>query len=193
MTHYGVPSSYGNVFATPSHANVALHDQANADMPPLEHPASLNQTQLGPGDTLAQLTSTYDFMNAIAEFLGLLPQTSMSVYRNPTLPPFDAAAYVNSLEEVDMSTIAPEDNKCPHCWLPFGTTCEDEPGYVPGVESDPEVEECLAIGRELPFCATRPNNDPVRTWCGHIFGRGCLLESLEKTNRRCPMCRQDLV
>jgi hypothetical protein len=30
------------------------------------------------------------------------------------------AAYVDTLEEVDISAIAAADMNCPHCWLPFG-------------------------------------------------------------------------
>jgi len=107
---------------------------------------------------------------------------------------FDAAAFVDTLEEVDISTIPAEDMRCPHCWLPFGTTEEDDPAFVPVSESDmtPELAERQTIFHELAFDASRPDNDPVRTPCGHVFGRGCLIESMEKVGTRCPMCRQEL-
>lgn len=35
----------------------------------------------------------------------------------PIFSRFDAVAFVGSLEQVELSAIAPEDNKCPHCWL----------------------------------------------------------------------------
>ncbi|KAH7065980.1 hypothetical protein BKA63DRAFT_168436 [Paraphoma chrysanthemicola] len=108
-------------------------------------------------------------------------------------PRFDATAFVDSLEQVDISTIPAEDMKCPHCWLPFGTTDDDDPSFVwaPDPEDTPELAERNAALRELPFC--RANNDPVRTPCGHIVGRDCLIRSMEEVNTLCPTCRQELL
>ena len=103
----------------------------------------------------------------------------------------DAIAFVETLEEIDVAGIAPEDMKCPLCWLPFGSTTEDEaPTTITPYLDDEEREitERLHASYALPFCENRPDNDPVRTPCGHVFGRQCLIDSLE-TNMICPMCR----
>jgi hypothetical protein len=106
---------------------------------------------------------------------------------------FDAAAFVDTLEEVNIASIAPEDMRCPHCWLPFGTTTEDDSSILVYMdEGEQEIMWRLNASYELPFCVNRPNNDPVRTPCGHIFGKQCLVQSLEETNKTCPMCRQEL-
>ncbi|KAH7067826.1 hypothetical protein FB567DRAFT_599475 [Paraphoma chrysanthemicola] len=111
----------------------------------------------------------------------------------PQAPRFDSAAFVDSLERVDISTIPAEDMKYPHCWLPFGTTADDDPSFIwaPHPEATPELAERNAALRELPF--SRANNDPVRTPCGHIFGRDCLIRSMEDVNTLCPTCRQELL
>ncbi|KAH8724236.1 hypothetical protein GQ44DRAFT_708851 [Phaeosphaeriaceae sp. PMI808] len=89
---------------------------------------------------------------------------------------FSPIAFVDGLERVDISTIAEEDMRCPHCWLPFA----QDVAY-------------LTAFRELPFFEGVDDNDPVRTPCGHIFGKRCLLMSLEKTSRSCPLCRAEFI
>ncbi|KAF1935679.1 hypothetical protein EJ02DRAFT_439071 [Clathrospora elynae] len=106
-------------------------------------------------------------------------------------PSFDAVDFVNRLEEVDISTITAKGMKFPHCWLPFGTTDKYDPAFITRPEYDPETLECLLANRELPFDDYKPNNDPVKTPCGHISGRACLIESLEKTSTTCPMRRHE--
>jgi hypothetical protein len=110
--------------------------------------------------------------------------------RIPSRPHFNAVRYVDSLEKIDPATIPAEDNKCPHCWLPFGVTDEDD--YVPDPSDHPEMAARQSAIHEMPFNEARPDNDPVRTPCGHIFGRGCLIESLEKVDTLCPSCRREL-
>lgn len=106
-------------------------------------------------------------------------------------PAFDAVAFVNSLPAVDVASISAEDMRCPHCWLPFGTTDEDDPSFAPDSGGDQAVVDMLAAFRALPDCECKADNDPIRTPCGHIFGRGCLIESLEKTSTTCPICRHE--
>jgi hypothetical protein len=107
----------------------------------------------------------------------------------------DAAAFVDTLKEVDLASIDPEDMTCPLCWLPFGnTTEEDDPSILAYLnEEDKEITARLNASYEMPFCTNRPNNDPVKTPCGHVFGKQCLMQSLEETNRMCPLCRQRLI
>jgi len=101
-----------------------------------------------------------------------------------------ATAFVETLDEVDITSIEPEDMKCPLCWLPFGSTTDEEGPSIATYLDDEEREitERLHASYNLPFCENRPDNDPVRTPCGHVFGRQCLIDSLE-TNMICPMCR----
>jgi hypothetical protein len=67
--------------------------------------------------------------------------------------PFDATAYVETLEEVDISTIAPEDMNCPHCWYPFGTIGEVDNPSVLAYLSEEEHEETArqTAMYEIPF------------------------------------------
>jgi hypothetical protein len=122
--------------------------------------------------------------------MGVVPQSSVHFRR----PRFDAVAFVNTLEQVNVADIPAEDMRCPHCWLPFGTTDEDDPAFV--LTPDPDIPRELATRqiafRELPHCADRADNDPVCTPCGHLFGRGCLIEAMEKLDTLCPTCRQEL-
>jgi hypothetical protein len=112
----------------------------------------------------------------------------------PIRPSFDAVAFVDTLEQVDTSTIPAEDMKCPHCWLPFGTTDEDNPTFqfAPDADEPPKLAARQVTFHEMPFCAARPDNNPVRTHCGHLFGRSCLIETMEKVNTLCPTCRKEL-
>jgi hypothetical protein len=111
----------------------------------------------------------------------------------PRYPPFDAEAFVDSLEQVEISTIPAEDMRCPHCWLDFGTTEDDVPTLSQASgQSVQEVAERQDNFSDMPFPTASPNNDPVRTPCGHIFGRDCLIESLQKVGTTCPICRQEL-
>jgi len=101
-----------------------------------------------------------------------------------------ATAFVETLDEVDITSIEPEDMKCPLCWLPFGSTTDEEGPTIATYldHEEREITERLHASYALPFCENRPDNDPVRTPCGHVFGRQCLIDSLE-TNMICPMCR----
>jgi hypothetical protein len=101
-----------------------------------------------------------------------------------------AIKFVKTLEAVDITSILPEDMKCPLCRLPFGSTTDGEGLTIVAYLDDEEREitERLHASWELPFCENRPDNDPVRTPCGHVFGRQCLIDSLE-TKMTCPMCR----
>jgi hypothetical protein len=112
----------------------------------------------------------------------------------PRRPRFDATAFVDSLEQVDVSTIPAHNMRCPHCWLPFGTTDEDDPAFVfaPDQDDPPEIAARRIALHELPFSQSRADNDPVRTPCGHLFGKGCLIDSMEKVDTLCPICRQEL-
>ncbi|KAF1917221.1 hypothetical protein BDU57DRAFT_158201 [Ampelomyces quisqualis] len=109
-------------------------------------------------------------------------------------PRFDPVVFVNSLQRVNISDIPAEDMRCAHCWLAFGTTGEDDPGFMftPDFDDPPELAARQVAFRELPFCAGRPDNDPVQTPCGHLFGRGCLIEIIEKMGTLCPTCRQEM-
>ncbi|KAH7379417.1 hypothetical protein DE146DRAFT_317877 [Phaeosphaeria sp. MPI-PUGE-AT-0046c] len=140
-----------------------------------------------------------DLSNPFPDFIGPLPPLStLFNMGHPAFapgPPFDATAFVDSLEQVNIAHIPDEDMRCPHCWLPFGTTDEDDPDFVfaPDRDESPTNAERQVAFHELPFCTARPDNDPVQTLCGHIFGRGCLIETMERVNTRCPTCRQELL
>jgi hypothetical protein len=132
---------------------------------------------------------------AFTTFSETLGSTSLHHLRAAARPRFDAAAFVDTLDRVEISDIPAEDMRCPYCWLPFGTTDEDDPSFVftPDPDDPPEIAARQTAFRELlPFCAERAGNDPVRTPCGHLFGRGCLVETLEKVDTLCPTCRKDL-
>jgi hypothetical protein len=110
-------------------------------------------------------------------------------------PHFDAVKFIDTLEQVDISTIPEQDLKCPHCWLPFGITDdEDDPTFVfaPDEDESPEVAARQVALREMHFCEARPYNSPVRTPCGHLFGRSCLIETMKKVDTLCPTCRKEL-
>jgi hypothetical protein len=93
--------------------------------------------------------------------------------------------------QVNVADIPAEDMRCPHCWLSFGTTDEGEPEFV--FTPDQDIPQELAVRqlafRELPYCVGRADNDPVRTPCGHLLGRGCLIEVMEMVDTLCPICR----
>lgn len=69
---------------------------------------------------------------------------------------FNAVAYVDALEKVNVESIAPESNRCPGCWLPFGEVDDVELPFHPESDASSGTEQ-------LP-----PNNDPVKTPCGHM-------------------------
>jgi hypothetical protein len=100
-----------------------------------------------------------------SEDMSIVPQSSVHCRRAR----FDAVAFVDTLGQVNVADIQAEDMRCPHCWLPFGTTDEDHPAFV--FSPDPDIPRELATrhiaSRELPRCADRADNDPVRTPCGH--------------------------
>jgi hypothetical protein len=137
---------------------------------------------------IAQVTSVLASMAP-----GVLPPFP-PVFGPPRRPPFDAVAFVDTLEQVDISTIPEEDLKCPHCWLPFGTTDEDDPTFMfdPDADESPELAARQIALHEMPFCEARPDNNPVRTPCGHLFGKSCLIETIEKVDTLCPTCRKEL-
>jgi hypothetical protein len=143
--------------------------------------------------TAAAITSIFSQMppNVFPPFS---PPMDWPPFSSSRRPRFDASAFVDTLEEVDIATIPAEDMRCPHCWLPFGTTDEDDPAFVfvPDPDDPPELAARQVAFSELPFCAARPDNNPVRTPCGHLFGRSCLIETLEKVDTLCPTCRKEL-
>jgi hypothetical protein len=124
----------------------------------------------------------------------------------------DPVPFVDGLEQVDIASIPDEDMCCPHCWLPFGTTYEDNPAFefmvdpvltarevafsempfCAGRADDNPLARQVAF-RELPFCAGRADNNPVRTPCSHLYGRSCLIDHLENVDTLCPCCRQEMV
>jgi hypothetical protein len=92
------------------------------------------------------------------------------------------ATYVDKLPHVDISTIDPSNRRCPFCYDDFGAANED-------LELEDTSE--LAAFQELPFPLHLLSNEPVRTPCGHLFGRTCLMELLSSTSL-CPLYRQEL-
>ena len=76
-----------------------------------------------------------------------------------------ATAFVNELTGVSIADIPRDSMRCAHCWADY-----DEEGL--------EVD------------AT-----PVKTPCGHLYMRGCLIEALVDTSMPvlCPVCRHDMV
>ncbi|KAF2657280.1 hypothetical protein K491DRAFT_714675 [Lophiostoma macrostomum CBS 122681] len=92
--------------------------------------------------------------------------------------------YLNELEAVDPAAITPDDQNCPLCYEKYGEGDWDF--------EDMKGSDSLATLRELPFAERTPNHDPVRTVCGHMFGRHCLIQSMTHTGRSCPLCRSNL-
>ncbi|KAI4703215.1 hypothetical protein J4E81_002092 [Alternaria sp. BMP 2799] len=74
-----------------------------------------------------------------------------------------ATAFVETLDEVDIASIEPEDMKCPLCWLPFGSTTDEEGPTIATFldEEEREITERLHGSYNLPFCENRPDNDPL--------------------------------
>jgi hypothetical protein len=83
-----------------------------------------------------------------------------------------AIAYVDSLQRIELSTIAVNDRRCPFCWGVYG----EDGGWKP-IAPAPN--------------ASSPIN-PVRTACGHMFHHGCLMEVVEKSSKDCPLCNTEL-
>lgn len=103
-----------------------------------------------------------------------------------------AQSFVASLEKVDLCDIPMNNRKCPGCWLDFGDTDEfDEFFEAPPLPEDANEAETVTMFQALPFDARRPNNDAVKTPCGHLFGHDCLITSLT-ANSSCPICRRNL-
>jgi hypothetical protein len=73
-----------------------------------------------------------------------------------------ALQFASSLATVDVSDIPREDMRCPHCWGDFN-------------EVNPEVDMTV-----------------VKTPCGHLYMRRCLVEAIIGTTGLCPVCRQDM-
>jgi hypothetical protein len=163
-----------------------------------------NMPWVSPSATQALITVVSPALNGPSskEFIA-----AMDHYTNTTLQEFmlscltpmnlnnpSYADFVDTLEQVDVSTIPAADMRCPHCWLPFGITDEDDPAFVftPDPNDPPELAVRHIAFRELPFCTAKADNDPVKTPCGHLFGRACLTESMEKVDTLCPICRLDL-
>jgi hypothetical protein len=138
------------------------------------------------------------FIAQVMNVFASIPPGDLSLFPpafgSPRRPHFDAVKFVDTLEQVDLSMIPEEDLKCPHCWLPFGTTDEDDPTFVfaPDADESPELAVRQVALHEMPFCEARPDNNPVRTPCGHLFGRSCLIETMEKVDTLCPTCRKEL-
>ncbi|KAF2821294.1 hypothetical protein CC86DRAFT_410994 [Ophiobolus disseminans] len=77
----------------------------------------------------------------------------------------EADDFVSALDTVALTSILPEDMRCPICWDDF-----DE-------KADRGID-----------------NTPVRTpCCKKLFMKGCRTEALVGDDVRCPMCRQDIV
>ncbi|KAG9189720.1 hypothetical protein G6011_06588 [Alternaria panax] len=134
------------------------------------------------------------FHSSIAHATSLVWSLGLGQHgRERARPSFDAVANVDTLEEVGITTIDSNDMTCPHCHLPFGTTTvEDDPSILAHMnEMDRELTWRLEASSALPFCENKPNNDPVKTQYGHIFGKQCLIQSLEEVNKRCSKCRQE--
>jgi hypothetical protein len=74
--------------------------------------------------------------------------------------------FVHSLPAIEVSSIAKEDMRCPHCWSEFDE--KDEYGRV---------------------------DSPVHAPCsfGHVYGRSCLLELMLNMEEKmlCPFCREE--
>ncbi|KAH5292525.1 hypothetical protein HBI12_235140 [Parastagonospora nodorum] len=154
--------------------------------------AAESLTSMGFTTTSVSLANAATMFDPLAITFGSI---SLHHLRAAARPRFDAAAFVENLDRVEISDIPAEDMRCPYCWLPFSTTDEDDPNFVfiPDPDDPPEIAARQITFRELlPFCADRADNDPVRTPCGHLFGRGCLVETLEKVDTLCPTCRKDL-
>jgi hypothetical protein len=56
----------------------------------------------------------------------------------------------------------------------------------------PKVTARQVALREMHFCKARPYNSPVQTPCGHLFGRTCLIKTIEKVNILCLTCQKEL-
>jgi hypothetical protein len=170
--------------------------------------ASINDASVLPSETATSIGEFAADLQAagvdtqlIAQITSLMASAPSGVFPPfpptfalPRRPSFDAVAFVDTLEQVDISTIPAEGMKCPHCWLPFGTTDEDDPTFhfAPDADEPPELAARQITFHEMPFCAARPDNNPVRTPCGHLFGRSCLIETMEKVDTLCPTCRKEL-
>ena len=83
--------------------------------------------------------------------------------------------FVGKLEEVDISTVAPGDMKCFHCWNNFGETDLDTV--------------------ELRSGEVKADNSPVKLPCGHghLIGKTCLMQLIDADIHLCPKCRVDIV
>jgi hypothetical protein len=75
----------------------------------------------------------------------------------------EAKHFVNNLEQMHAPSIPKENRKCPICWSRY--------------DGEDEAERC---------------NNPVKTPCGHIYGRRCIIQSLVGIEPLCPVCRQDM-
>ncbi|PVI06430.1 hypothetical protein DM02DRAFT_623346 [Periconia macrospinosa] len=91
-------------------------------------------------------------------------------------------AFINTLEEVDIASIEPHLLRCPFCWNKFGTSDWNKEGAGPWADADEEFLSSIPKERR---------NDPVRTPCGHLYGKACLFTSMT-TSPLCPVCREDL-
>lgn len=112
---------------------------------------------------------------------------------NDTTTSIDAKTFVDNLEIISLTNISKNFMRCPICWLDFGTTIEDDPAYSCHLNPDISPIEATSLGliQAVPFSA--PDNDPVKTRCGHLFGKDCLEKVVREGERRCPLYRQDLI
>lgn len=83
--------------------------------------------------------------------------------------------FVKTLARVEISTLGAEDLKCSICKLEYGKGR----GNIaePASDSDQEL-----LGEETP-------EDPVKLWCGHVFGDCCIKTWLVEQPGSCPTCR----
>lgn len=110
----------------------------------------------------------------------------------PTLLSDWAPRFVASLERVELSAVPSDQIICPICWIELGETYEFHDLYEPpDLPSDPREAGNMIAFQQLPFDLSRPNNDPVKLPCEHLFGYDCLVNSLSE-NSTCPMCRREL-
>ncbi len=112
-----------------------------------QHAFAVDQAATNASFTVTEipLSNYQDFLGHLDQLINApmpdLEAAWASIYPRPPTSSFEAAVdFVDTLEEVDIADIAAEDMKCPHCWLPFGTTTDkDNPSIL--VYPDDEERE----------------------------------------------------
>ncbi|KAF2786126.1 hypothetical protein K505DRAFT_153489 [Melanomma pulvis-pyrius CBS 109.77] len=104
-----------------------------------------------------------------------------------SVPDFvDALDTFYHVDIADIPTRSRRCSYCSYCCMDFG---EMGPDNLDDFEGGVENEICFG---ELPFGKIVGCNDPVQLYCGHIFGKSCLIDSLTKVNTQCPLCGLEL-